>query len=63
MAKELKLELSTESNSQDNNNHEFIYALQEAIKQIENGYSSGDLRNEDIESGYWEITEKIITIK
>lgn len=58
MTKELKLELSIENNSENKNNHEFIYALQEAIKQIETGYSSGNLRNEDIESGYWKIIEK-----
>lgn len=51
--KKLTLELETKKDEK-----EFVYALQEAIKQIENGYTSGDLRNEDIEEGFWEIYEK-----
>jgi len=58
MAKKLKLEIELENNSENKNNHEFIYALKEAIKQIEIGYSSGNLRNEDIDNGYWEIIEE-----
>ena len=48
-----KFILELESENQD----EFKYALQEAIRQLEQGYSQGDLKNEDIESGYWKITE------
>lgn len=46
-----KLELKIETEQTEN----FKYALQETIKQLENGYTSGDLRNEDIKNGYWEI--------
>jgi len=36
--------------------HEFIYALQYAIKKIEEGYLSVDLRNEDVD-GSCDISE------
>ena len=53
--KKLTMELEIEKNK---DNHEFIYALQEAIRQIENGYKGGDLRNEGIKQGYWIIKEE-----
>jgi len=56
--KTLKIELNTDNTSENKNNSEFIYALQEAIKQIENGYLEGDLRNEDIITGYFSIIEE-----
>lgn len=55
--KKLTIELEIEDTKENEDNHEFVYALEEAIKQIEEGYSSGDLRNEDIENGHWEIKE------
>lgn len=51
--KKLTVELRTKKD-----NHEFIFALREAVKQIEEGNEAGNLINEDIESGYWEITEE-----
>jgi hypothetical protein len=36
---------------------ELKYALQEALKQAENGYTGGDLRNEDFPDGWWDIKE------
>ena len=56
--KKLILKLEIENTEENKDNHEFVYALREAIKQIENGNREGDLRNEDIETGYWEITEE-----
>lgn len=53
--KTLKIELEIENTKENENNHEFVYALQEAIKQIEKGYTTIDLRNESIENGYCNI--------
>ena len=51
--KTLTLEL-TKKDSEDSRG--FAYSLREAINQIENGFSSGQLTNGEIESGYWEIS-------
>ena len=32
-------------------------ALQEATRQLQNGCTSGDLRTEGIDTGWWEIEE------
>jgi len=48
-----KLTIEIEIETEDT--HEFIYALQHAIKEIEKGCTTIDLRNEDIENGYCEI--------
>ncbi len=31
------------------------YAVEHALKQVREGYTSGDLRNESVDSGYWEL--------
>ena len=46
-----KLILEVEAENED----DLKYALQEAYKQAEAGYKSGDLRNEDIAFGYWKL--------
>lgn len=50
--KKLTIKVETEDT------HELINALQYAIKQIEKGNTTIDLRNEDIESGYCKIEER-----